>query len=218
MIHTHTIPLLQISADATGGSVLLVLLALLGLLLTAVLSLWVAYLVVRGYRQNPNRARLYLALGLLLLTTGPIVIRLVFSNLPHLSAVEQSAAANTSKLLGLGAMLYAIYGSAGRDGTAARGIGLAATTLSEKLLFLFPGVVGVVGLFVAYQAYRGFRRNASRPMIYLAIGIILLTAAPAALSIGLSAGTTIPDAMTLLLVTISHLTGVGAILYALRGA
>jgi hypothetical protein len=33
----------------------------------------------------------------------------------------------------------------------------------------------VVGAYVAYQAYRGFRRNESRPMQYLSIGLFLLT-------------------------------------------
>ncbi|MFB6087562.1 MAG: hypothetical protein ABEJ85_03485 [Haloarculaceae archaeon] len=34
----------------------------------------------------------------------------------------------------------------------------------------------VLGLVVGYQAYRGFRRNDSRPMQYLSIGLVLLTA------------------------------------------
>ena len=96
--------------DAIGGSPLVIVLALLGLLLTAGLSLVVAYLVIRGYRRNRNRARLYLAVGLVLLTAGPIVIQLVLTNVTAMSQIGRSAAANASKLLGLGAMLYAIYG------------------------------------------------------------------------------------------------------------
>lgn len=103
-----TIPL-QTATDATGGSPLVVVLALVGLLLTACLSLAVAYLVIRGYRRNRNRARLFLAIGLVSLTTGPIVIQLVLSNL-GVSLVGRAAAANASKLLGLCAMLYAMYG------------------------------------------------------------------------------------------------------------
>jgi ABC-type antimicrobial peptide transport system permease subunit len=34
----------------------------------------------------------------------------------------------------------------------------------------------VVGLYVGYQALRGLRRNQSRPMRYLSVGLILLTA------------------------------------------
>lgn len=40
----------------------------------------------------------------------------------------------------------------------------------------------VLGLIVGYQAYRGFRRNDSRAMQYLSIGLILLTAVPFTLS------------------------------------
>jgi Ca2+/H+ antiporter len=101
---------LQTTTDAIGGSPLVVVLALLGLLLTTGLSLVVASLVIRGYRRNRNRARLYLAVGLVLLTAGPIVIQLVLTNVTAISQIGRSAAANASKLLGLGAMLYAIYG------------------------------------------------------------------------------------------------------------
>ena len=100
-------PVLQ---TATGGSPLVVVLTLLGLLATAALSLAVAYLVARGYRRNRNPARLSLAVGLVLLTTGPILVQLVLSNVTAASPVVRAAAANASKLLGLVAMLYAIYG------------------------------------------------------------------------------------------------------------
>lgn len=99
---------------ATGGSPFVVAMTLVGLLVTAVLALAVAYLLVRGYRRNRNRARLSLAVGLVLLTTGPIVIQLVLTNVTDVSLVGRSLAANASKLLGLGAMLYAIYGVARR--------------------------------------------------------------------------------------------------------
>lgn len=50
------------------------------------------------------------------------------------------------------------------------------------------GVLGVsvasvvLGLIIGYQAYRGFRRNDSRSMQYLSVGLILLTAVPFTLS------------------------------------
>jgi hypothetical protein len=40
----------------------------------------------------------------------------------------------------------------------------------------------VVGSYVGYQAYRGFRRHDSRPMQYLSIGLFLLTAVAFGLS------------------------------------
>lgn len=94
---------------ATGGSPAVVALTLLGLFVTAVLSLVVAYLLIRGYRRNRDRARLYLGIGLVLLTTSPIVLQFVLTN-ATVSPGLRSVAANTSKLVGLAAMLYAIYG------------------------------------------------------------------------------------------------------------
>lgn len=93
---------------ATGGSPFIVVLTLIGLLITASLSLVVAYLVIRGYSRNRNRARLYLAIGLLLLTTGPILSQFALTNLGVAPGLR-SAIANSSKLSGLVAMLYAIY-------------------------------------------------------------------------------------------------------------
>jgi hypothetical protein len=47
--------------------------------------------------------------------------------------------------------------------------------LGWALLVSAFGLV-VLGLVLGYQAYRGFRRNDSRPMQFLSIGLILLTA------------------------------------------
>lgn len=47
--------------------------------------------------------------------------------------------------------------------------------LDWALLAAALGLV-VFGLVLGYQAYRGFRRNASRPMQYLSLGLVLLTA------------------------------------------
>lgn len=95
---------------ATGGSVVVVVLSLLGMALTAGLSLIVAYRVINGYRRNRSRARLYIALGLVLLTTGPILLQLVLSSLTGVSSVGRALVTTISELLGLMAMLYAIYG------------------------------------------------------------------------------------------------------------
>ncbi len=40
----------------------------------------------------------------------------------------------------------------------------------------------LLGLVIGYQAYRGFRRNDSRSMQYLSLGLIFLTAVPFTLS------------------------------------
>lgn len=83
------------------------------------------------------------------------------------------------------------------------------------IITVIAAVTAIAGLFVAYQAYRGYRRNGSRPMLYLAVGVALLTAVPVGLNYLLALGSGATDAETLLAITASHLAGVFAILYAL---
>ncbi|WP_238398159.1 hypothetical protein [Halorussus salinus] len=94
---------------AVGGSQLVVLLALAGLLLAAGLSLVVVYKLFEGYRRNGTGPMLVLAVGLALLVTGPIFLRLAFANLLDVSPAARSLATTASELLGLAAILYAIY-------------------------------------------------------------------------------------------------------------
>jgi hypothetical protein len=213
-----------LQTTATGGSPLVIALALVCLLLTAALSLIVAGVVIRGYRRNRDGARLWLAIGLILLTTGPIVLQLVLTNLTGTSAVGRAAAANASKLLGLGAMLYAIYGvtrpATPREGDEKVGLSFLPIAVAnrETLTLGLSGLTGVVGVFVASLAYRGYRRNESKPMLYLALGIVLLTAIPAAVNVLLSVSTGVTDAEILLSLSVAHLCGVVSILYALTRA
>jgi O-antigen ligase len=101
-----------LQTTTTGGSVTVIVLTLIGIVLTAVLSLVVAYRVIRGYRRNRSRARLYLALGLVLLTTVPILLGFVLTpTITGVSALGRTLATTVSRLLGLVTMLYAIYGS-----------------------------------------------------------------------------------------------------------
>lgn len=88
----------------------------------------------------------------------------------------------------------------------------------EAIVLGFAAVIAVIGGFVAYQALRGYRRNNSRPMLFLAISILLLTAVPAGANIGLSVLTSATDAEILLVVSLSHFAGVVSILYALTRA
>lgn len=87
-----------------------------------------------------------------------------------------------------------------------------------SLTFVFGAVAAVAGVFVAYQAYRGYRRNESRPMLFLAVAIVLLTAIPVGVDYMLATLTIASDAAILLVVTAAHLAGVVAILYALTRA
>lgn len=94
---------------SVGGSRTVVLLALAGLLVAAGLSLAVVYRLFDGYRRNGTRPMLVLGVGLALLVTGPIFLRLAFANLVSVSPAMRSVATTASELLGLAAILYAIY-------------------------------------------------------------------------------------------------------------
>lgn len=79
-------------------------------------------------------------------------------------------------------------------------------------------VTALVGLAIAYQAYRGYRRNDSRPMLFLAIGFALSVGLPFVMLIPLLlfSHVQIVTAAISILSNIFTLIGLGCILYALR--
>ena len=75
----------------------------------------------------------------------------------------------------------------------------------------------LLGLAIAYTAYRGYRRNDSRPMLYIAAGFLLVLGVPAALStLALGVGVRQVQVAVGVLTQISEVAGLLAILYALR--
>ncbi|MFC4447940.1 DUF7521 family protein [Halorussus aquaticus] len=79
-------------------------------------------------------------------------------------------------------------------------------------------VAALVGLLVAYQAYRGYRRNDSRPMLFIAVGFILTVGLPFVLVVPMLLLGNSPTAASAYVVLSngSTLVGLGCILYALR--
>ncbi|WP_126662191.1 DUF7521 family protein [Haloterrigena salifodinae] len=73
-----------------------------------------------------------------------------------------------------------------------------------------------IGLFIAYQAYRGYRRNDSRPMLVIAVGFALALAVPFLLVVLYAALPFLPETAIAVLSQLSQLSGLVAILYALR--
>lgn len=59
------------------------------------------------------------------------------------------------------------------------------TTTTELYLALFGTTLlaSLLGILIVFQAYRGYRRNNSTRMLYLAIGFACLTLVPFALSL-----------------------------------
>jgi hypothetical protein len=79
-------------------------------------------------------------------------------------------------------------------------------------------VAALVGLLIAYQAYRGYRRNDSRPMFFIALGFTLTVGLPFVMAVPTLLLSAYPPAATalVLLSDISTVVGLGCILYALR--
>ena len=55
------------------------------------------------------------------------------------------------------------------------------------VLFGTHSIVVAMGLFIVYQAYQGYRRNANRRMVFLGIGLALITVATPLISIVVAA-------------------------------
>lgn len=92
-----------------------------------------------------------------------------------------------------------------------------------ELLLLAGGVITIViGFAIAYVAFRGYRRNESRPMLFIAIGFVLAIAFPGTLDITLytillTTQIQLPISRLSLagIMQASQLLGMASILYAL---
>lgn len=207
--------------SVTGGSPLLVLTALFAGVVTIALGLAVAVVAYRGYRRTAERSMLFLAAGIVLLAAVSTTFRFVLSTIGSPLLVTNAAAAG-SELVGLSLILYAIYGRPDRRAAAADGSFAAVFPLAAipavRLTTLVNALSAGVGLFVAIQAYRGYLRHASRPMLFLAAGIGLLTVVPFTVEHALVTLTDLIDAAGILLLFVVQILGLASILYALTRA
>lgn len=86
----------------------------------------------------------------------------------------------------------------------------------RPFLQAYEMVGAAVGLFIAYLAYRGYRRNDSRPMLYLAIGFGIILGLPipvVALSLVFQ---TISSPLAQVFIQTLEIVGLLCIIYALR--
>ncbi|WP_251343709.1 hypothetical protein [Haloplanus halophilus] len=95
-----------------GGADPLLSVAVVGLtLLSIALSVAIAALLVRGYRRGPGHAgMLRLAVGLILLTTVPELLRIGLPTVTAAGDVGRSLLVSGCELLGLGTIILAVYG------------------------------------------------------------------------------------------------------------
>lgn len=74
----------------------------------------------------------------------------------------------------------------------------------------------VLGLAVGYIALRGYRRNRSRPMLFVSVGFVLVFWAPFLLFVGNTAVPGLPEFLLGMVGETSRLLGLVSILYGLR--
>ena len=83
-------------------------------------------------------------------------------------------------------------------------------------LFIGKLLVMALGLLIAYQGFRGYRRNDSEPMLFVAMGFIFLT-------VGGTMGCSLIHTLNITPVTFGAaqtvlvMTGMGCVLYSLYG-
>lgn len=89
--------------------------------------------------------------------------------------------------------------------------------MSPDLVTFASALSAALGLFVSYQAYRGYRRHGSETMGLLAVGIACFTTIPFVVTALVAPALAWSDALTLLAVVTAYNAGLVAILWSLRG-
>ncbi|WP_254530925.1 DUF7521 family protein [Natrinema gelatinilyticum] len=90
-------------------------------------------------------------------------------------------------------------------------------TIFELLTVTSLFLVALFGTIIAYQAYRGYRRNDAPSMLYLAVGLLLLTLFPFLLNVSVTTLVSPKQIVIALLENVSRLLGLVAITYSLYG-
>ncbi len=90
-------------------------------------------------------------------------------------------------------------------------------TLFELTTVLSLFLVALVGTIIAYQAYRGYRRNDATSMLYLSVGLLLLTLCPFLANVALTTLTNAANVVTVFVENLCRLAGLLVIMYSLYG-
>lgn len=216
--------------NVDGGALAPALLAIALAVATIGIGMWVAYRAYRGYRQSGERPALFLAVGIALAFSVYSVAGIAFPTAGASSLLTATAAVSV-QIVGLWFILYAIHGRPEHaDDTHLGGVlvgGIIAVLVlvigSRRVVEpaiavnVINALAAVVGGFVATQAYRGYRRYDSRPMLLLAAGILLLTVGSFVGAYIVDALADVSDAVVLVVVGMSELAGLVLVLRSLIG-
>lgn len=103
--------MLLLQLEATGADPFIALGVLALSVVSVVLSLAIAGILVRSYRRGPaHRGMLWLAVGLIFLTTIPEVLRVGLPTVTDLGSIGRSILVSGCELFGLGTILWIVYG------------------------------------------------------------------------------------------------------------
>lgn len=84
-------------------------------------------------------------------------------------------------------------------------------------LLAYELIGAVLGVVISYLAYRGYRRNQSRPMLFVSLGFALVLGVPLVLTLGYLALPVPADQVTAqLLIQTFEVAGLLCIIYGLR--
>lgn len=84
----------------------------------------------------------------------------------------------------------------------------------ELALFLSDYVTVAIGLLISYIAYRGYRDHRSKPMLYVAVGFVLLMGMPGLLGV-LYLLLPVDEVIVGIVTQASEIVGMCSILYGL---
>jgi hypothetical protein len=96
--------------SAIGGSLPVVIAALVAQAMAFLLACWIVYRAASGYRASGAPALLWLAIGVALLGAAPGMTNLLLPTFTSVSALTVRGVALVGEVFGLLAILYAIYG------------------------------------------------------------------------------------------------------------
>ncbi|GAB3039367.1 DUF7521 family protein [Natronobiforma cellulositropha] len=94
---------------------------------------------------------------------------------------------------------------------------LDEATTFEVLSVVTLLLVALFGAIIAYQAYRGYRRNGATSMLYLAVGLALLTVFPFLVNVGLNTVANPTQVAVVFFENVCRLLGLVTITYSLYG-
>lgn len=89
------------------------------------------------------------------------------------------------------------------------------SALLVAAVFLLLAAASVLSVLVTYRLARGYLRTGTRPLLYLAVGVFLLTAAPTAIRLAFTNLAAAPTAYRTVAASASELLGLLAILYTI---